>query len=91
MPHIRTYTSDVHGNELQYQKLLDFSHRIHADSVIIGGDITPKAYQSLQRSSGNWSIDDIIRVQKIFLEERLPFFARQLKIRSHCLQKNTLM
>ena len=40
--HIVLYTADLHGNEIQYQKLVDFAIKNSVDSVIIGGDIAPK-------------------------------------------------
>lgn len=36
------YTSDVHGNTEQYQKLFNKAKEEAADAVIIGGDIAPK-------------------------------------------------
>lgn len=59
--HIIVYTSDVHGNEVQYEKLVAYSRKIHADSIIIGGDIAPK-----DRS------ENFVSNQRKFLEYRLP-------------------
>lgn len=60
--HLIIYTSDIHGNEVQYKKLVDFAIRKKADSVIIGGDILPKRFKIHKYISG----------QRRFLEERLP-------------------
>lgn len=59
--HIIVYTSDLHGNETQYEKLVAYSREIHADSIIIGGDIAPKD-----------SIENFIQNQRDFLQNRLP-------------------
>lgn len=60
--HIVVYTSDLHGNETQYEKLIEYSNKINADSIIIGGDIAPKDLVDA----------DFIPSQKNFLEYRLP-------------------
>ena len=36
------YTADIHGNLVQYKKLVDYSLKNKAKAVIIGGDIAPK-------------------------------------------------
>lgn len=36
------YTSDIHGNEEQYKKLIEFAIESSASAVIIGGDLAPK-------------------------------------------------
>jgi len=36
------YSSDLHGNLVQYGKLIRFAIRTGADALIIGGDIAPK-------------------------------------------------
>lgn len=59
--HLVVYTSDVHGNEIQYEKLVAHSKKIHADSIIIGGDIAPKD-----------SVQNFIDNQRRFLQYRLP-------------------
>lgn len=38
------YTSDIHGNELQYSKLIEFFKKTFPDAVVIGGDIAPKGF-----------------------------------------------
>jgi len=63
MKHIVVYTSDMHGNETQYEKLMAYSRQIHADSIIIGGDIAPKD-----------SVENFISNQRHFLQDRLPYF-----------------
>lgn len=42
--HLVAYTSDVHGNSVQYNKLIDYCIKNNMDSLIIGGDITPKDF-----------------------------------------------
>ena len=39
------FTADIHGNVVQYQKLVDYAREITADVVLIGGDIAPKDLQ----------------------------------------------
>lgn len=36
------FTSDLHGNIIQYRKLIDYAIKSKAHAVIIGGDIAPK-------------------------------------------------
>lgn len=36
------YTSDLHGNALQYQKLFERSNERNFDAIIVGGDLLPK-------------------------------------------------
>lgn len=63
------YTSDVHGNEIHYNKLCEFAERFSPDAVIIGGDIAPKGISSA----------DFIQSQREFIKRKLPAFAKQLK------------
>src|SRR3989339_210010 len=63
------FTADIHGNEIQYQKLTDYSARIRAGAVIIGGDILPKGF----------SAATYIGEQRSFLEKRFPLFMKQLR------------
>ena len=70
MRHTIVYTSDVHGNEIQYSKLVDFSLRTGADSVIIGGDIAPKGFRCKE---------NYISKQREFLEEKLPELLNPLR------------
>lgn len=69
MKHIIVYTSDIHGNEVQYQKLVNYAQQISADSMIIGGDIAPKGL------SGH----EYIGVQRDFLANKLPQLIFPLK------------
>ena len=70
------YTSDLHGNATQYKKLLKRAFESKAESVIIGGDITPK--DKKHRT---------IKYQKEFIEKKLiPIikkFNNKNKSRSH--------
>ncbi|MBU4352958.1 MAG: metallophosphoesterase [Nanoarchaeota archaeon] len=63
------YTSDIHGNEVQYSKLIEYAIKIFADTIIIGGDIAPKG----------GAIEDYIECQRNFLEYRLPEILQPLK------------
>lgn len=62
------FTSDVHGNEGQYEKLVEFVIESSADAVIIGGDLAPKDDPT-----------DYIGSQRRFFEKRLPELMRPLK------------
>jgi len=69
MQHKILYTSDIHGNEVQYQKLVDYAVKISADTIIIGGDIAPKRRLA----------DNYIGVQRQFFEHSLPKLLHPLK------------
>lgn len=59
------FTSDLHGNTVQYEKLVKHAVEISADYIILGGDIAPK---------GNL---DYISCQRKFLENDFRrYFAR---------------
>jgi len=62
------YTADVHGNEVQYKKLVQRAIDTNAHAVVIGGDIAPKGI----------SIDRFIESQRFFFEKRLPDLVRPL-------------
>ncbi|MDP2944572.1 MAG: metallophosphoesterase [bacterium] len=64
------YTSDIHGNKIQYQKLVDYALKIKPDFVIIGGDLAPK----------DFSRDAFINGQRNFFENDLPKLLLPLKI-----------
>lgn len=64
------FTSDIHGNEVQYKKLVDYTLKIKPDFVVIGGDIAPK----------DFSKDEFISGQKNFFENNLPKLLLPLKI-----------
>lgn len=63
------FSADLHGNELQYRKLVDFAGSKKALSLIIGGDIAPKSTDS----------ENYIKEQRSFLCERLPRILSLLK------------
>ena len=71
MEHLIVFSADLHGNEMQYQKLIDFADSNSAGSVIIGGDITP-----------GW-VDKrhLIYSQRSFLLSRLPLLLSPLNKR----------
>ncbi len=69
MQHKVLYTSDIHGNEVQYSKLIQYAIKISADTIIIGGDIASKG----------GSLEDYIENQRNFLEYRLPEIICPLK------------
>ncbi len=60
--HLVVYSSDLHGNETQYQKLVEYALQISAQSIIIGGDIAPKHFSTAKFIDG----------QRKFLKEHLP-------------------
>lgn len=69
MKHKILFTADFHGNEIQYQKLIEHAKKIVADTIIIGGDIAPKG----------GAIEDYVENQRNFLEYRLPEMLKSLK------------
>jgi len=66
--HIVLYSADLHGNEVQYQKLIDYAIKNSVDSVIIGGDIAPKEHS-----------DKYLEIQRDFIQTKLTKLARELK------------
>jgi uncharacterized protein len=56
------YTSDIHGNVVQYRKLIDYAMEKVADFIIIGGDLAPK----------NFSSSDFIAGQRDFFKNKMP-------------------
>lgn len=64
--HLVLYTADLHGNEIQYQKLVDFAIKNSVDSVIIGGDLAPKDSINIEK-------------QRRFIEKDLPRFFKPLE------------
>ena len=67
------YTADLHGNEIQYDKLVSRAIETHADVVIIGGDLAPK---------GRPFDSTYVEKQRKFLEERLPKIFEKLRSKS---------
>lgn len=55
------FTSDIHGNEWQYKKLVEFAIDSSVAAVIVGGDLAPKDEPM-----------DYIGSQRRFFEKRLP-------------------
>ena len=62
------YTADLHGNLKQYQKLINYSNKVNADTIIIGGDIAPKH-----------ETEDYIENQRNFLQNKLPQTLKLMK------------
>ncbi|MCX6747219.1 MAG: metallophosphoesterase [Candidatus Pacearchaeota archaeon] len=60
------YTADLHGNETQYKKLVNFAIKNSMGAVIIGGDLTPKDPIDIEK-------------QKRFIEKDLPRLLSPLK------------
>ncbi len=83
MKHRIVYSADLHGNEVQYQKLVKYALQVAADAVIIGGDIAPKgnsATASLEElKSKGLPLDNFIAMQHLFFKERLPQLVSPLK------------
>ena len=69
MKHKVLFTSDLHGNERQYKKLIDHAIRISADFIIIGGDIAPKRL----------TVENFIEAQRDFIKNRLSELISRLK------------
>ena len=69
MKHVVVFSADLHGNELQYRKLVKFAISKSADSLIIGGDLAPL------KAHGKRFIYD----QRAFLSKRLPRILSPLK------------
>ncbi len=61
------YTSDLHGNMVQYQKLVDYANKERIDTIIIGGDIAPKGFFR----------ENFISGQREFLQALPGFFQQQ--------------
>jgi Icc-related predicted phosphoesterase len=64
MGNIAVFTSDLHGNDDQYQKLLRYASTQAIDTVILGGDLLPKngppnAYVQMQRDFLEHLIDEL--------------------------------
>lgn len=62
------FTADLHGNEEQYRKLVDYVIESSASAVIVGGDIAPKDNPT-----------DFIGSQRMFFKDRLPELLSPLK------------
>ncbi|MBI4151892.1 metallophosphoesterase [Candidatus Woesearchaeota archaeon] len=56
------YSSDLHGNSLQYQKLVGYACAVNADVLVLGGDLFPKGLP----------LDEFVSRQRAFLREELP-------------------
>lgn len=69
MEHKVVFTSDTHGNQTQYAKLVDHVGRTGANTLILGGDIGPRGR----------SFPDFIQVHRAFLRDRFRRFCEQIK------------
>lgn len=67
------YTADIHGNLKQYEKLKSYAIKAQPKDIIIGGDMAPKGFSTL---------DKLIKKQRKFFREDLVPFLKDLKIRS---------
>ncbi len=61
MEYLIVYSSDLHGNERQYQLLIDYAVRQRAQAVIFGGDLLPKDLPTTEFIAG----------QRAFIEQKL--------------------
>ncbi len=79
--HVMVFTADVHGNEEQYRRLVDYAVRVCADSVVIGGDIAPKgaSTDAVMLGKTEMTPEEFIDWQRRFLEERLPELLQPLR------------
>lgn len=77
MPFKIVFTADLHGNEAHYTKLVDYANELHADAVILGGDLAPNFHVNAGNIAHiDWK--DLIGVQRTFLEQRLPVLLKRL-------------
>jgi len=72
MQHQILFTSDIHGNKIQYSKLTKFAQKVSPDSILIGGDIAPK----------NFYHDDFIKGQEKFFQKDFQTIMKKLKQKS---------
>ncbi len=70
------YTSDLHGNEGFYKRLLKKAEEENVDAIVIGGDLCPK---------GGHSAEERVKIQKNFLEKFMIALFKEFKTRN----KNT--
>lgn len=63
------YSSDIHGNHVQYNKMIDYAIKTSTDVLIIGGDIAPKGFRS----------EDFIGGQRNFFVKSFPEMFAALK------------
>jgi len=61
-PYRIIYSSDIHGNSVQYKKLVQYACDVNADAIILGGDLAPK----------DIPLEDSIPCQRQFFREELP-------------------
>jgi len=64
MPEKVLFTSDIHGNTVQYKKLVDYAIAVSADIIIIGGDIAPKNHTFCKCTEKQ----EVIENQRYFFE-----------------------
>jgi Icc-related predicted phosphoesterase len=67
--HLILFSSDLHGNSVQYRKLVAHAVSVGADSLVIGGDIAPKPAR----------FETLIGDQRRFFEHELPRLLEPLK------------
>lgn len=65
------YTSDMHGNEAQFNAFVDYALQICPSIVIVGGELPPKG--------GFRIIGDYPQMQRTFLKDRLPNLLKPIK------------
>ena len=75
------YTADIHGNEAHYSRLVDFAIKNSLQAIIIGGDIAPKGI----------AFNDFIKVQRDFLDKKLPELLKPLKSGSTNIEAYLMM
>ena len=72
------YSSDMHGNTLQFKKLFNRAYKTKADAIIIGGDIAPK--DKKHRT---------IKDQKYFLEKKFVPLIKEFNKKNKSINHNT--
>ena len=65
------FSSDLHGNEIQYNKFFKFAEQISADILILGGDLSPKD-----------KYENFIENQREFFKYKLQEKIKQFKRKS---------
>ncbi|MBI5389362.1 metallophosphoesterase [Candidatus Woesearchaeota archaeon] len=80
------YTTDLHGNELLFQRCLEIARKEKPDVVLIGGDLAPKGpFGGITKN-----VQETIDTQRLFLEKLIHHFKifNNTKIPLCCIMGN---
>lgn len=71
------FTSDLHGNKVQYEKLFNEAIEERANAIILGGDLTPKdsKNRTMEGQENFLKTFLIPRMEKLFSESKCKIFA----------------